>query len=95
MQILPLSTVKARLSELVDSAALTRNEVVITKNGRPAAVIVGTDAWESLQETLFWLSQPDIREDVAQAKAEIAAGEGLSEEEIRAQFGVPNRKGNS
>lgn len=95
MQILPLSTVKARLSELVDSAALTRNEVIITKNGRPAAVIIGTDEWESLQETLFWLSQSGIREDVAQAKTEIAAGEGFSEEEIRAQFGVPNRKGHS
>lgn len=64
MQTLPLSTVKAKLSELVDSASTTREEIVITKNGSPAAIIVGTDEWESLQETLYWLSQPGIREDL-------------------------------
>lgn len=89
MQTLPLSTVKARLSELVDAASTTREEVVITKNGVPAAVIIGTDEWESLQETLFWLSQPGIREDLAQSKSDIAAGNTFSEEQIRAEFGVP------
>lgn len=93
MQTLPLSVVKARLSELVDAASLTREEVVITKNGHPAAVIIGTDEWESLQETLYWLSQPNIREDLAQAKADIAEGRGFSQEQIRAEFGVPKRKG--
>lgn len=92
MQTLPLSDVKARLSELVDAASLTREEVVITKNGRPAAVIVGTDEWEALQETLFWLSEPNIREDLAQAEADIAAGNIFSEEQIRAEFDVPRRK---
>lgn len=91
MQILPISAVKNRLSELVDAANVTREQVTITKNGSPAAVLVGADEWESLQETLFWLSQPGIKESMQAARAEIAPGEGLSEERIRAEFGVAKK----
>jgi antitoxin YefM len=91
MQILPISAVKNRLNELVDAANATREQVTITKNGSPAAVLIGADEWESLQETLFWLSQPGTRESVQAARAEVAAGAGLSEEQIRAEFGVPKK----
>lgn len=89
MQILPISAVKNRLNELVDAANVTRDQVTITKNGSPAAVLVGADEWESLQETLFWLSQPGIRESIQAARAEVASGGGFSEEQIRAEFGIP------
>ncbi len=91
MQTLPLSTVKARLSELVDAASKTHDQVIITKNGSPAAVIIGADEWEALQETLYWLSQPNIREDLARAQEDIKTGLGLTEEQIRTEFGVPKR----
>ncbi len=88
---MPLSTVKARLSELVDAASKTHDQVIITKNGSPAAVIIGADEWEALQETLYWLSQPNIREDLARAQEDIKTGLGLTEEQIRTEFGVPKR----
>ena len=91
MQTLPVSKVKDRLNELVDAAAITHESVTITRNGSPAAILVGVDEWESLQETLFWLSQPDIHSTIATSRAEVAAGGGLSEEQIRAEFGVPKR----
>ncbi len=91
MQILPISKVKDRLNELVDAASITHEQVTITKNGSPAAVLIGIDEWESLQETLFWLAQPGIRDSIAAARADIAAGEGRGEEQIRAEFGVPKR----
>jgi len=91
MQTLPISKVKDRLNELVDSASQTHERVTITKNGRPAAILIGVDEWEALQETLFWLSQEDAREPVALARTELANGEGLTEEQIRAEFGVPKR----
>ena len=58
--MLPISKVKDRLNELVDAASLTHEQVFITKNGSPAAVLIGAAEWEELQETLFWLSQPGI-----------------------------------
>lgn len=92
MRTLPLSTVKATLSELVDAASTTDDQIVITKNGAPAAIIVGTDEWESLQGTLYWLSQPGIRHDLDRGQKDIAEGITYSEEQIRAEFGVPKRK---
>lgn len=67
METLPIPTVKHRLNELVDLVSTTHRTVTITKDGSPAAVLIGTEEWESLQETLFWLSQPGIRESVEQA----------------------------
>lgn len=93
MQTLPISKVKDRLSELVDAAAATHDQVTITKNGSPAAVLIGVDEWESIQETLFWLSQPGIRDSISQAEADIAAGRTYGEEQIRAELDVPKRGG--
>lgn len=89
MRTLPISKVKDKLNELVDAAASTREQVTITKNGSPAAVLIGVDEWESIQESLFWLSQPGIRESMAEAEADVKEGRVYSEEQIRAEFNVP------
>lgn len=86
MQTLPISQVKSHLNELVDAAATTHEQVTITKNGVPAAMIVGIDEWEALQETLYWLSQQGTLEAVDEARRELAAGDGLSEQEIRTRI---------
>ncbi len=91
MQTLPISKVKDRLNEFVDAVSMTHEQVTITKNGSPAAVLIGADEWESLQETLFWLSRPGILDDVARAQQDLATGTTAGEDEIRAEFGVPRR----
>ncbi len=83
MQTVPLSEAKDQLSALVDDVQSTHQAVTITRHGRPAAVLMAVDDLESLQETLFWLSQPGIRDDLAEANQEIAAGGGLSSEQLR------------
>lgn len=92
MQTLPISKVKDRLNDLVDAASTTREQVTITKNGTPAAVLIGVDEWESLQETLFWLSQPGIRESISEAATDVAAGRVFTEGQIRAEFNVATRE---
>lgn len=89
VQTLPISKVKDRLNELVDEAATTHEHVTITKNGTPAAVLIGADEWESLQETLFWLSQPGIREDITHAREEYGADKTLTEDQVRARLKLP------
>jgi antitoxin YefM len=91
MQTLPVSKAKDRLNELVDAASTTREQITITKNGSPAAVLIGADEWESIQETLFWLSQPGIHESIAEAQADITAGRTYTEDQIRADLGVPKK----
>jgi antitoxin YefM len=91
MRILPISKVKDKLNDYVDAVALTQDQITITKNGAPAAVLIGADEWESIQETLYWLSQPHVRESIAEAEDDIAGGRTYGEEEIRAEFDVPRQ----
>lgn len=92
VQILPISRLKDRLNEYVDAVQLTREQITITKNGAPAAVLIGVDEWESIQETLHWLSQPGILESIKASEDDIAAGRTYGEDEIRSLFDVPRRR---
>lgn len=64
MKTLPLSEVKTRLSELVDKVTSTDEEITITKNGRPAAVLVSSDEFESWKETLAIQSDPELMTEI-------------------------------
>jgi antitoxin YefM len=52
MNTISVSEAKMKLSALVDSVKATDEEVVITKNGRPVAVLVSPDEFESWRETI-------------------------------------------
>ena len=91
MQTLPISKVKDRLNELVDEAIQTQEHVTITKNGVPAAVLVSADEWESLQETLFWLSRPGLRESLVESDRDVAVGRLASSDDLRSRLGLPQR----
>ena len=52
MSTTSLADAKNRLSEIIAAAETTHERTVVTKNGRPAAVIISVDDLESLQETL-------------------------------------------
>lgn len=70
----PLSDVRNRLSEIVEEAATAGSDFVITRHGRPSAVIVGHDEYESMIETLNILSDPDTMAAIEEAEADLAAG---------------------
>lgn len=89
MKTVALSEAKDKLSALVEEADSTHEIIQITRHGHPAAVLMSADDLESLHETLFWLSQPHVRQDVADARAAAAAGETTSGEDLRARFGLP------
>ena len=89
MTTVPLSEAKDTLSALVEAAQSTHDIVTITRHGRPAAVLMSVDDLESLQETVFWLSQPGMREDVAAADAALADGSAITGAQLRAELGLP------
>ena len=65
MKTLPLSEVKAKLSQLVDDVTARDEEVVITRNGVPAAVLVSADEYGSWQETLAVRADTALMQDIA------------------------------
>lgn len=88
---MPLSEAKDKLSALIEEAETTHEIIQVTRHGHPAAVIMSAEDLESLHETLYWLSQPGIREDLAQAKQDIVDGNTVNGLDLRAQFGLPPR----
>ena len=64
MKTLSLSEAKMKLSALLDSIGVTDEEVVITKNGRPVAVLVSPDEFESWRETLAVRSDDDLMAEI-------------------------------
>lgn len=83
MDTLPLATVKAQLSSLVDQVEDTHQRVLITRNGKPAAVLVSPDDLESLEETVEILSDPAAMKRIRKAQQEAAKGEVLDESQLR------------
>lgn len=80
---LPISEVKMKLGELVAGLEAGDEEVIITRNGRPAAVLLATEAYEALKETLAILSNPETIAQIRRARAYFDAGHhGLSVEEV-------------
>lgn len=80
MTTLPLSEVKARLSEIAEEVASTHERVQITKNGHEYVVLLAAEDLESMEATLELLSDPEAQQRVQQAESDIAAGEVLNEE---------------
>ena len=64
METLSLSEAKMKLSELIDRVQSTDAEVVITKNGRPAAVLVSPDEFEGWRETIAIKSDEDLMKEI-------------------------------
>ncbi len=73
-QNVSLAEVKDRLSEFVERVEREHDRVVITKHGRPAAVVVSIDDLESLEETLAIMSDPTLMADLTAARDDEAAG---------------------
>ncbi|MGH3897650.1 MAG: type II toxin-antitoxin system Phd/YefM family antitoxin [Pseudonocardiaceae bacterium] len=86
MKILPLAEVKAHLSALVSEVELQHDQITITRNGAPAAMVISVTEWESLQETLAVLSDPQASADLREAELSRAAGEVYSTDEVLADF---------
>ena len=84
---LSLSEVKMRLPELIAGVQEREEEVVVTKNGRPAAILINVQEYARLKETLDVLSDPALMKQIAQSRAFYRSGrKGLSFEDV---FGEP------
>jgi prevent-host-death family protein len=83
MTTLPLSEVKARLSEIAEAVATTHERVRITKNGREYVVLVAAEDLEAIEATLELLADPEAQGRLQVAEAEIAAGDVLDERAVR------------
>jgi prevent-host-death family protein len=84
---MPISEVKTRLPELVSGVMEREEEIIVTRNGKPAAVLVNYDEYERLKDSLEVLSDPDLMKQIRRSKTFYTKGrQGMSFEAV---FGEP------
>jgi len=85
-ETLPLAQVKSKFSEMVDRVEQTHDRIVVTRNGRPAAVMMSPDELASIEDTLELLADPDARRELAEARDAHDRGDYVTADELRARF---------
>jgi antitoxin YefM len=71
MNTMSVSEAKMKLSALVDSVIATDQEITITKNGRPVAVLVSPDEFEGWRETLAIRSESELVKEIKKGLASL------------------------
>ncbi len=74
MKTLPLSDAKARLSELVEEVTSRDQVITITRNGRPVAVLVSPDEFESWKETVAVRSDAELMKEIRRGLRALKSG---------------------
>ncbi|MDH3976713.1 MAG: type II toxin-antitoxin system Phd/YefM family antitoxin [Deltaproteobacteria bacterium] len=69
MKTLPFSEVKMKLGDLVDEVKAVDEEIVITKNGVPAAILVSPDGFEGWKETVAIQADRDLMDEIREGVA--------------------------
>ncbi|MEO6121952.1 MAG: type II toxin-antitoxin system Phd/YefM family antitoxin [Acidimicrobiales bacterium] len=74
LEHLSLADVKNRLSEVIETLGREHGRVVVTKHGRPAAVMLSIEDLDSLEETLEIMSNPVLLKAIREGERDVAAG---------------------
>lgn len=64
MKTLSLSEAKMKLSGLVDEVGARDEEIIITRNGSPAAVLISPAEFEGLKETIAIRSDAELMGEI-------------------------------
>lgn len=87
-RIVPFTEARAKLTELIDEVEARHEHVVITRKGRPAAVVVSPDEWDSIEETLNVLQDEATLADLRESDEDVEAGRVFSLDEVRRELGL-------
>ena len=87
-RIVPFSEARASLSELLDEVAARHEHVVITRKGRPAAIVVSPEEWEAVEETLDVLQDEETLAALRESAEDVKAGRLFSLDEVRRELGL-------
>ncbi len=76
-RVLSLSEAKAHLSRLVADCEKDEEELVITRNGRPAAVLISADEYEGWRETREIMRNRPLMKEIRQGLRQLRKAGGL------------------
>lgn len=73
-ETIPFTAAKAHLSDLVDRTSREHERFVLTRNGRPVAVLLSPEDLESLEETVDILQDRALLDSIRRSRREAAEG---------------------
>ncbi len=82
----PVREFRSNLGELLSDVADRRDHVLVTRNGKPAAVLVPVDEYDALEETAEILSDPDALAALEAGLAELERGDTVELAELRREL---------
>lgn len=77
---------RSDLANVIDRVADLREHVLVTRRGRPAAVLIPVDEYEALEETAEILSDPETMRAIRQGQAEIERGATVTLDQLRREL---------
>ena len=83
---IPAAVFKAECLRLMDEVASTGRPIVITKHGKPAAVVVSIDDLASLEETLEVAGRPQLMQQIRDSLAELDQAQIMTKDELLAEL---------
>jgi antitoxin YefM len=87
-QFVGMHELRKNLAQLLESLHEEGREIVVTRQGKPTAVIVDLDRYLEAQEALREFSDPEYLRSLLDARREIREGKGVPAEEVFAQKGL-------
>ena len=85
-KVIPLTEVRATLSELLDQIEDGGEHVVITRKGRPVALMLSPDEWESVELTLETLGDAELLDQLERGERDVEAGRLVGWEAVRGRY---------
>ncbi len=87
-KIVPFTEARSHLSDLLDDVERHHEHVVISRRGRPVAVLLSTSDWEAIEETLEVLEDADLLAALRESEDDVRAGRLTTLSEVRRDLGV-------
>ncbi len=82
VRTVPYSEVRQNLAKMLDHVVDDAEEVVVTRSGREAAVIISLREYESLKETAYLMASPANARRLNEAIEQLRSGDGAIHELI-------------
>ena len=87
-RVVPFTEARGRLSELLDDVQRRHEHVVITRNGRPSAVVLAAEEYEAVMESLAVLEDEDTMAALAESEQDVSAGRLQTLDEVKRDLGL-------
>ncbi len=85
-KIIPLTEARATLSDLLDQIEDGGEHVVITRKGRPVALMLSPDEWESVELTLETLGDAELLDQLERSERDVEAGRLVGWDAVRGRY---------